>query len=59
MRSILMVFSLDDTICKDYLQVIDLEFGRVMFNSCSEYSKPMQMFSDSNNLEVIKKEKYV
>lgn len=43
---------LDDDICKDYLEVVDLELNRVLFSSCKESKKPIEIISSSNQLEV-------
>lgn len=44
--------NLDDDICKDYLEVVDLELNRVLFSSCKESKKPIEVISLSNQLEV-------
>lgn len=44
--------NLDDDICKDYLEVVDLELNRVLFSSCKESKKPIEVISISNQLEV-------
>lgn len=46
-------FVLDDPICRDYIQIVDPTIGRLLFNSCSEYSRPLKIVSDTNELEVI------
>uniref|UniRef100_A0A336L4L5 CSON003764 protein n=1 Tax=Culicoides sonorensis TaxID=179676 RepID=A0A336L4L5_CULSO len=41
-----------DDICKDYLEVVDLELNRVLFTSCKESKKPIEIISLSNQLEI-------
>ncbi|KAJ6633172.1 CUB and sushi domain-containing protein 1 [Pseudolycoriella hygida] len=41
-----------DFICKDFIQIFDLEIGRMLFNSCSEHARPIQVLSDSNHISI-------
>ncbi|KAG4073530.1 hypothetical protein HA402_000754 [Bradysia odoriphaga] len=41
-----------DFMCKDFIQIFDLEIGRTLFNSCSEYARPIQVLSDSNHIMI-------
>lgn len=38
--------------CRDFIQIVDLEIGKVLFNSCSEFAKPQQIISNSHQLNV-------
>lgn len=47
-----LMFISDDVVCKDLVQVYDLEIGQILFNSCSEHARPIQVLSDSNHILV-------
>lgn len=45
-------FLLDDAICKDFLQIMDLNTRWVFFKNCSEIIKPIEILSESNDILV-------
>lgn len=43
---------IDDPICKDFIQIRDMSSEQVLFSGCTEYTKPIEVLSQSNELQV-------
>lgn len=42
----------DDSICKDYLQIVDVNDKILLFKNCTEVVKPLEILSESSELQV-------
>ncbi|XP_055298698.1 uncharacterized protein LOC129566635 isoform X2 [Sitodiplosis mosellana] len=41
-----------DPVCKDYLQIVDVENRIMLYKNCTEIVKPLEILSESNELQI-------
>lgn len=47
-----LFFPKDDAVCKDFLQIVDVGSKILLYQNCSELIKPLEILSESNELQV-------
>lgn len=54
-KNIFLLFPVVDPICRDFLQIVDVENRILLYKNCTEVVKPLEILSESNELQVKKK----